>query len=54
VDCLHDGVDADAALATQNYDLIILDISLPNLTGLELLRRFRQRRGLGSHRESSV
>ena len=46
VDCLHDGVDADAALATQNYDLIILDISLPNLTGLELLRRFRQRRGL--------
>lgn len=46
VDCVHDGLDADAALATHSYDLIILDIGLPNMTGLELLRRFRQRRGL--------
>ena len=46
VDCVHDGADADAALATQAYDLVILDIGLPNMTGLELLRRFRQRRGL--------
>ncbi len=46
VDCVHDGLDADAALATQSYDLIILDIGLPMMTGLELLRRFRQRRGL--------
>lgn len=46
VDCVHDGLDADAALATQSYDLMILDIGLPNMTGLELLRRFRQRRGL--------
>ena len=46
VDCVHDGADADAALATQSYDLVILDIGLPNMTGLELLRRFRQRRGL--------
>lgn len=46
VDCVHDGADADAALASQSYDLVILDIGLPNMTGLELLRRFRQRRGL--------
>ncbi|MGF7054399.1 two-component system response regulator TctD [Bosea sp. OAE752] len=46
VDAIYDGADADAALATQLYDLIILDIGLPNMTGLELLRRFRQRRGL--------
>lgn len=46
VDCVHDGLDADAALATHSYDLVILDIGLPNMTGLELLRRFRQRRGV--------
>lgn len=46
VDCAHDGIDADAALATQDYDLIILDIGLPQMSGLELLRRFRQRRGV--------
>ncbi|MBN9443951.1 MAG: response regulator [Bosea sp. (in: a-proteobacteria)] len=46
VDCVHDGVDADAALATQDYDLIILDLGLPQMSGLDLLRRFRQRRGV--------
>jgi len=46
VDCVHDGGDADAALATQDYDLIILDIGLPQMSGLELLSRFRQRRGV--------
>lgn len=46
VDCVHDGLDADAALATHSYDLVILDIGLPNMTGLELLHRFRQRRGV--------
>src|SRR5258708_28192895 len=43
VDCVHDGEEAEAALATQHYSLVILDLGLPRLSGLELLRRFRAR-----------
>jgi DNA-binding response OmpR family regulator len=34
VDCVADGDDADAALATQIYDLVILDLGLPQSTAL--------------------
>ena len=43
VDCVRDGEHADAALATQNYDLVILDLGLPKLDGLEVLKRARRR-----------
>jgi two-component system response regulator TctD len=46
VDCVLDGDDADAALSTQTYDLVILDMGLPGMGGLEILRRFRARKGL--------
>jgi CheY-like chemotaxis protein len=46
VDCVHDGVDADAALSTQSFDLVILDIGLPQMPGIEVLKRFRAQRGL--------
>jgi two-component system response regulator TctD len=46
VDCVHNGVDADAALATQSYDLIILDIGLPQMPGIDVLKRFRAKRGV--------
>jgi two-component system response regulator TctD len=46
VDCVYDGVDADAALSTQLYDLIILDIGLPQLAGIDVLKRFRARKSL--------
>lgn len=45
VDCVRDGVDADAALSTQTFDLIILDLGLPKMAGLDVLRRFRARKG---------
>lgn len=45
VDCVHDGVDADAVLSTQSYDLVILDMALPGMAGLEILKRFRGLRG---------
>ncbi|SAL57689.1 response regulator [Caballeronia telluris] len=44
VDCMHDGEAADHVLRTQDYALVILDLGLPRLDGLEVLRRLRQRR----------
>ncbi|MDP2241056.1 MAG: response regulator transcription factor [Burkholderiales bacterium] len=43
VDCVHDGGEADHVLATQSYDLVILDLGLPKLDGFEVLRRLRRR-----------
>ena len=38
------GEDADTSLQTQSYDLVILDLGLPDLDGLEVLRRLRRRK----------
>ena len=43
VDVVAGGDAADAALAAQSFDLLILDIGLPKLSGLEVLRRLRAR-----------
>jgi two-component system, OmpR family, response regulator len=43
VDVVTHGEDADAALAAQSFDLLILDLGLPRLPGLEVLRRARAR-----------
>ena len=43
VDYAANGLDADNALATNTYDLLILDIGLPRLSGLEVLKRLRGR-----------
>jgi len=43
VDCAYNGLDADTALLTNAYDLLILDIGLPKLSGLEVLKRLRAR-----------
>ncbi|MBI3937493.1 MAG: response regulator [Betaproteobacteria bacterium] len=43
VDCVGDGVRAGHALASQSYDLVILDLGLPRLDGFEVLRRLRRR-----------
>jgi two-component system OmpR family response regulator len=44
VDVVGAGDDADSALAAQPYDLVILDLGLPRVSGLEVLRRLRARR----------
>jgi two-component system OmpR family response regulator len=36
-------VEADSALSTQDFDLLILDLGLPKMSGLEVLRRLRAR-----------
>jgi two-component system response regulator TctD len=43
VDCMHDGVEADHVLMTQTYAAVILDLALPRMNGMEVLRRLRQR-----------
>jgi two-component system OmpR family response regulator len=44
VDAAASGDEADAALATGEYDLVLLDLGLPRLEGFEVLRRLRQRK----------
>jgi two-component system OmpR family response regulator len=46
VDVVNDGVLADLALAAETYDALILDLGLPRMDGLDVLKRLRKR---GSH-----
>ena len=41
VDVAHDGVDALERLGVTAYDLVCLDLNLPDVDGLELCRRLR-------------
>ncbi|MDV2216913.1 response regulator transcription factor [Burkholderia pseudomallei] len=43
VDHVRNGVEADTALSMQTFDLLILDLGLPRMSGLEVLRRLRAR-----------
>jgi two-component system OmpR family response regulator len=43
VDWARNGREADAALVCEEFDLLILDLSLPKLSGFEVLRRLRGR-----------
>jgi DNA-binding response OmpR family regulator len=43
VDNAKSGTEADSALQTKDYDLVILDIGLPGIDGFEVLRRLRAR-----------
>jgi two-component system OmpR family response regulator len=42
-DCVKNGLEADSALSTQDFDLLILDLGLPKMSGLEVLQRLRAR-----------
>ena len=43
VDWMKDGVSAEQALTTEPYAAVVLDLGLPRLSGLEVLRRLRSR-----------
>ena len=43
VDQVGSGSEADAALATHDFDLVILDLGLPKMHGFDVLRKLRGR-----------
>lgn len=43
VDWLKDGLSADQALKTETFDLIVLDLGLPKLSGIQVLQNLRSR-----------
>src|SRR3954454_19889421 len=43
VDWVHDGESADAAVAGEPYDVVLLDLGLPKKRGLDVLRDLRRR-----------
>lgn len=43
VDWLKDGLTADQALRTENFDVLVLDLGLPKLLGINVLQNLRSR-----------
>ena len=43
VDWVKDGAAADQALSTETFDVVVLDLGLPKMTGMEVLKRMRAR-----------
>lgn len=43
VDWMKDGLSADQALGTEPYAAAVLDLGLPRMSGLEVLKRMRSR-----------
>jgi len=43
VDWMKDGMTADQALTTEPYAAVVLDLGLPRLSGLDVLKRLRSR-----------
>lgn len=44
VDCLHDGQAGDDFLRTSDFDVAIIDLNLPRLSGIDVIRALRARR----------
>ncbi len=43
VDWLKDGLSADQALKTENFELVVLDLGLPKMSGITVLQNLRSR-----------
>ncbi|MEH6403767.1 MAG: response regulator transcription factor [Sneathiella sp.] len=46
VDVLGDGAEANDILTTENFDLVVLDVNLPGMNGLQVLSEMRKRGSL--------
>lgn len=54
VDWMKDGVSADHALSTEPYAAVVLDLGLPRMSGLEVLRRLRSRNAPENNKQIPV
>ena len=43
VEIARNGADADAMLARERFDLLLVDVGLPRMDGFEVVRRLRAR-----------
>ena len=44
VDWVQDGESCETALRTTNFDIIILDINLPDISGIEIIKKIRSKK----------
>ncbi len=44
VDWIRDGIKADEALKSHNYDLVVLDLGIPGIDGFQVLEAVRKRK----------
>ena len=42
VDTCYDGEEALECILIENYDLVVLDLNLPGMDGMEILKELRQ------------
>ena len=42
VDCCYDGQEAYELIYVETYDLVILDLNLPKMDGLDVLEKIRE------------
>ena len=42
VDCMHSAEDALLAVAASKYDLLVIDLGLPAMNGMDLIKKLRQ------------
>lgn len=54
VDWMKDGITADQALSTEAYAAVVLDLGLPRLSGLEVLRRLRSRQTQAQNQNARI
>lgn len=54
VDWMKDGISAEQALAAEPYAAVVLDLGLPRLSGLEVLRRLRSRNAQINNKQTPV
>ena len=43
VDTCYDGAEALECILAENYDLIVLDLNLPGMDGMDLLKELRRK-----------